>query len=169
MGISSVLSNITTGLDSHLRARLNVNETMAVLGYPLTNDGAPRPNTANRLLLCVVGVEDRASPAPNLTVTVTLAVIANFDVVEEGLKFLSAATDFLRFRTSLGDEGVASLPDHVRDLMITRLYHGVEDTGKIMSLLGIRYLPSAFYTITFKHSPPDSAPAMAHPSGNSRG
>jgi len=159
--LDKALGLIVTQLNQHLRHRFQLNEELARLSNLLEQDGCPVPQSNNKVVLFLVGIESNdksrlviGADAKDLAQRGSLSLAkwnllvmcaANFggNNYPEALKFLSSTIEFFQDYPVLNQENTPSI-----DPQLSKLLLNIQDmpASEVESLWNMhndgRYLPS---------------------------
>ena len=164
---------IATTLDL-IRGRLNDsiqnldrrNEDWVILSNIVEMNGRPYETAANKIVMCLTGIADEkmistytasargtkgdyAQVPPPLYIDLYLAFIANFQNqrYDDGLVALSRTISYFQQNPWFSHDNLPPLDPSIDKINLEFINLNNADVNYIMGMLGVKYLPSAFYKL----------------------
>jgi hypothetical protein len=159
------LQYITAQLDKHLQAHYNNTESLALLGSPVSPDGAASPAIQNKVLMTLMSVDRSAAKAPISfgykaamekpkdeavigNYTLYMLTSANFNEYYQALDALDNVISFFVANPLSEPATHPDMPAGIAKLEIAMESSDALQMRSIWLALGARYQPSVVYKIT---------------------
>lgn len=164
--INAAISHLAYQLNQQFKNNFHLLEDVVVVSNLLELDGSVAANTTNKLVLTLVNIEKDSLPyRPNQTprgindrqlihssplyLNLYLMMSANFGAANygEALKTISLAISFFQQQAVFDRNNSPDLDSRIEKLILDMENLKIPDLNNLWSLLGGRYLPSAFYKV----------------------
>ncbi|PRC93440.1 DUF4255 domain-containing protein [Solimicrobium silvestre] len=164
--INAAISHLANQLNQQFKNNFQLVEDIVVVSNLVESDGSPAINANNKLALTLVNIEKDSMPyRPNQTsrgrddrqlvhssplyLNLYLMMSANFGSgnYKEALKTISQAIGFFQQQAVFDQQNSPGLDPRIEKLILDMENLKIPDLNNLWSLIGGRYMPSAFYKV----------------------
>ncbi len=164
--ISSVLTNITQALNTHLNRKFQNRTNKVLLSGLVGPDGNAIIKEESALVLSIVNIEHATNrktnsgyvrlnggglgqqhPPVNVNIYLLLSMLFNEKQYPEGLKWLSAAIGFFQGHPVFNRQNMSDLPPSVKKVTCEIVNLNIQDMSHFWGALGAKYQPSIIYKL----------------------
>lgn len=164
--INAAISHLANQLNQQFRNNFHLAEDVAVVSNLVELDGTPAPNANNKLVLTLVNIEKDTMPhrpgngrrnvtdaflvqSSPLFLNLYVMLSANFgsDNYPGALRTLSQAISFFQQQPVFDRQNSPGLDPKIDKLILDMENLKIPDLNNLWSLMGGKYLPSAFYKV----------------------
>ncbi|WMW80501.1 DUF4255 domain-containing protein [Undibacterium cyanobacteriorum] len=164
--INAAISHLANQLNQQFRNNFHLMEDVAVVSNLVELDGTPAPNANNKLVLTLVNIEKDTMPhrpgngrrsvadaflvqSSPLYLNLYVMLSANFgaDNYPGALRTLSQAISFFQQQAVFDRQNSPGLDSRIDKLILDMENLKIPDLNNLWSLMGGKYLPSAFYKV----------------------
>jgi len=164
--INAAISHLANQLNQQFRNNFHLAEDVAVVSNLVELDGTPAPNANNKLVLTLVNIEKDMMPhrpgngrrnvsdaflvqSSPLFLNLYVMLSANFgaDNYPGALRTLSQAISFFQQQPVFDRQSSPGLDPKIDKLILDMENLNIPDLNNLWSLMGGKYLPSAYYKV----------------------
>ena len=160
---SLAVSHIANYLNQFLKRQFDLDEDIVVVSNLVNIDGTSPIIIQNKIVISIINVEKDHGfknqrnvvpgnesvgvKSPPLYINFNIIVSANFSKYSEGLKLLSATSQYFQIQPIFDHQNSPDLDENIHKLILEFENLNLQDLSSLWSIIGGKYLPSVIYKL----------------------